>query len=55
MDLDLLIRKFELMRMRWGIANGRVKCHPDVKPAALDWLDGEIAAIEKASSGLGAA
>ncbi|MNJ62655.1 hypothetical protein D3C77_585040 [compost metagenome] len=43
--LDLLIRKFELMRMRWGIENGRIQCEPGVKPAALDWLNGEIAAL----------
>lgn len=46
-DQDLLIRKFDLMRMRWQLLNGRAECDPETLPAALDWLNGEIAALEK--------
>lgn len=55
-QLALLIRKFELMRIRWGIENGRVKCCDEAtRDGALWWLDQEIDAIEKTSSEVGVA
>lgn len=45
--LDLMWRKFELQRMRWRLVN-RCDADPFVLPAALDWLDGEIADMKKA-------
>lgn len=38
-------RRLELRRLRWRLTNGRAACNPDVLPAALDWLDGEIAEL----------
>lgn len=46
-NLDLLWRKFELLRMRWRLTTGRVYSDPNVLPAALDWLDGQIAEMEE--------
>lgn len=43
---DLQWRKLELKRLRWRLLNGRCQCDPDVLPAALDWLNGEIERIE---------
>jgi hypothetical protein len=54
-EADLRWEKFLLQRDRWRVANDIIRCHPEVKPAELDRLDGEIASIEKALSGLGAA
>lgn len=45
--LELRWRKFELQRMRWRLVH-RAHADPFVLPAALDWLDGEIAEMEKA-------
>ncbi|MEK5480338.1 hypothetical protein NYE70_25900 [Paenibacillus sp. FSL R5-0407] len=46
-NVDLLIRKLELMRIRWGIKNGRVWCCDEAtKDGALWWLDREIEALE---------
>lgn len=49
-QMELLWRKFELQRMRWRLVN-KVEVDPFVLPAALDWLDGEVAQIEKAIAG----
>ncbi|WP_157686451.1 hypothetical protein [Paenibacillus senegalimassiliensis] len=51
------LRKFDLMRRRWQLLNGRATCDPELLPAALSWLDGEIAAlnVEKTSSEVGVA
>lgn len=46
MELELLWRKFELLRMRWRLTNGIVYSDPKVLPAALDWIDGQIAEME---------
>ncbi|WP_198524787.1 hypothetical protein [Paenibacillus phocaensis] len=47
-DQDLLIRKFDLMRIRWGIENGRVPCRDEAtRDGALWWLNQEIEALEK--------
>ncbi|BCG57457.1 hypothetical protein [Paenibacillus sp. URB8-2] len=43
---DTTWRRLELKRLKWQINNGRAKCNPEVTPAALDWLDGEIAELE---------
>lgn len=46
LDLDLLIRKFELMRIRWRIENGRVNCcDEETRDGALWWLNQEIDAL----------
>ncbi|MCM3041686.1 hypothetical protein M3201_18490 [Paenibacillus motobuensis] len=44
---ELIWRKFELMRLRWRLLNGRAQCDSEILPAALDWLNGQIASIEK--------
>ncbi|CAM4182730.1 hypothetical protein L1N85_11240 [Paenibacillus alkaliterrae] len=49
-ELELRWRKYELQRMRWRLTN-RIEVDPRVLPTALDWLDGEIAQIEKALAG----
>ncbi len=57
-DQERLYRKIELMRIRWGILNGRVACRDEAtRDGALWWLDREIEALEKrkaASRGVGA-
>lgn len=45
--LDLIWRKYELLRIRWRLITGRTYSDPEVLPAALDWIDGEIAEISK--------
>ncbi|MFR9710771.1 hypothetical protein ACL02P_15490 [Paenibacillus sp. MB22_1] len=46
-DQERLYRKFELMRIRWGIRNGRIKCCDEAtRDGALWWLDREIEALE---------
>ncbi|SEU32559.1 hypothetical protein [Paenibacillus sp. NFR01] len=39
---DLLWYRLQLRRRRWQLQSGRVESHPEVLPAALDWLAGEI-------------
>ncbi|WP_410769610.1 hypothetical protein [Fontibacillus sp. BL9] len=47
-DLDLLVRKFELMRIRWRILNGRTRCiDEETQDGALWWLDREIIALNE--------
>ncbi|SFE10918.1 hypothetical protein SAMN04487969_10198 [Paenibacillus algorifonticola] len=43
-------RRYDLQRMRWRLINYPHLAEPDVLPAALDWLDGEIAAMKKAAT-----
>lgn len=45
-DLEVIWRRFELLRFRWSLTNGRVKCDPETLPAALDWIDSELAVLE---------
>ena len=53
-EADLRWHKHQLLRTRWQLLN-RAEVDPHVLPAALDWIDGEVADIEKALSGVGAA
>ncbi|MGG1878242.1 hypothetical protein ABDI30_11830 [Paenibacillus cisolokensis] len=41
-----MLRRLELKLIRWRIEVGRIKVDPEVLPAALDWVNGEIAALE---------
>lgn len=45
-NIDVIWRRFELLRIRWNLTNGRIYCDPEVLPAALDWIDGELAGLE---------
>ncbi|WP_172963973.1 hypothetical protein [Paenibacillus sp. Cedars] len=40
------LRRLELKLLRWKLVYGRIEVDPEVLPAALDWLDGEIASLE---------
>ena len=44
--MNKLSRRLNLKLYRWRLLNGRIACDPNVLSAALDWLDGEIAALE---------
>lgn len=46
MELELLWRKFELLRLRWRITTGRTPGDPEVLAAAVCYLDNQIAEIE---------
>ncbi|MCI1777154.1 MAG: hypothetical protein LKI04_24395 [Paenibacillus lautus] len=39
------LRRLELKLIRWRLEVGRIEIDPEVLPAALDWIDGEIAAL----------
>lgn len=45
MNLDLVWRRYELLRFRWQLTNGRTSCDPDTLPAALDWIESELAGL----------
>lgn len=45
MDLNLVWRRLELLRLRWRLVNGRVYCDPEILPAALDWIDSELVGL----------
>lgn len=51
---ELKWERYDLLRMRWRLIN-RAMVDPQVLPAALDWIDSEVARIEKALGGVGAA
>lgn len=36
-------RRYDLMLYRWRLLNGRVDCDPEIYPAALDWIESELA------------
>lgn len=36
-------RRCDLLLYRWRLLNGRVDYDPEVIPAALDWIDSELA------------
>ncbi|MGG1879097.1 hypothetical protein ABDI30_16210 [Paenibacillus cisolokensis] len=44
--MNEMLRRLELKLIRWRLEVGRIKVDPEVRPAALSWLDGEIAALE---------
>lgn len=44
--MNEMLRRLELKLLRWKLVYGRIEVNPEVLPAALDWLDGEIAALE---------
>ncbi|WP_158081710.1 hypothetical protein [Paenibacillus selenitireducens] len=46
MDEELQWRKLELKRLRWKLQSGLYQCDPEVLPAAVDWLNGEISRID---------
>lgn len=50
-EANLRWEKYLLQRDRWRVANDIMKCHPEVKPAELDRLDAEIAAVDRALAG----
>lgn len=43
MKFDVIVRRCDLLLLRWRLQNGRVQCHPEVLPAALDWIESELA------------
>lgn len=44
-DCNLAWRRLELFRLRWRLLNGRVSCDPELLPAAIDWIDSELAGM----------
>jgi len=51
MRVALLNRKFELLLFRWRLINYRSSADPEVIPAAVWWIDGEVAEINKTLEG----
>jgi len=51
MRAALLNRKFELLLFRWRLINYRSSADPEVIPAAVWWIDGEVAEINKTLEG----
>lgn len=47
----LLNRKFDLLLFRWRLVNFRTSADPDVLPAAVWWIDCEVAEINKTLEG----
>jgi len=45
MPKSLLDRKSELLVMRWQLINRRTNADPEVIPAAVWWIDQEVAEI----------
>lgn len=44
-DLNLAWRRLELLRFRWQLLHGRVSCDPETLPAAIDWIDSQLAGM----------
>lgn len=42
-DLNLAWRRLELLRIRWKLINGLAPCDPETLPAAVDWIDSQLA------------
>ena len=47
MHETLLDRKYDLLRKRWQLLNRRTSADLDVIPAAVWWIDCEVAEINK--------
>lgn len=45
-NLDVIWRRFELLRFRWNLTNGRINYDPEVKEAAICWIDSQLAGME---------
>lgn len=44
--MNKILRRLELKHLRWRLEVGRIEVDPEVLPAALCWINGEIAALE---------
>lgn len=48
MKFNVIARRIDLLLLRWKLQNGRVQCHHEVLPAALDWIETELVRLEVA-------